>query len=150
MGPSPFSRVFSPREASPADIVEDYVSICGFTEVIVYSPFEMKVAAWKAGSLVFDHLKQNCVRLALKSSNPKMTNASPNDFSYEPVIFKSIGPNASLSIHNVMMCIGTTLRCWSGDDPNISRTATGRSSLEKTKGDRRAIGRSIANSPAMP
>jgi hypothetical protein len=41
-------------------------------------------------------------------SNPKVIQRFADDFSYEPVIFTSIGPNGQSIYHtNVMMCIGT-------------------------------------------
>src|SRR6266480_1588678 len=79
------------------------------TEVIDYSPFEDEGCCLEGtGSLVFDHLNKIAYVSLSNRSNPKVIQRFADDFSYEPVIFTSIGSNGQPIYHtNVMMCIGT-------------------------------------------
>jgi hypothetical protein len=77
--------------------------------VIDYSAFEDQGCCLEGtGSLVFDHLNKIAYVSLSNRSNPKMIQRFADDFSYEPVIFTSIGSNGQPIYHtNVMMCIGT-------------------------------------------
>jgi hypothetical protein len=91
------------------DIVEELRKHYRVTEVIDYSPFEDEGCCLEGtGSLVFDHLNKIAYVSLSNRSNPKMIQRFADDFSYEPVIFTSIGSNGEPIYHtNVMMCIGT-------------------------------------------
>jgi hypothetical protein len=77
--------------------------------VIDYSAFENEGCYLEGtGSLVFDHLNKFVYVSLSNRSNPRMIQRFADDFSYEPVIFTSIGSNGEPIYHtNVMMCIGT-------------------------------------------
>jgi hypothetical protein len=96
------------RERRP-DIVEELRKHYRVTEVIDYSAFEDQGCCLEGtGSLVFDHLNKIAYVSLSNRSNPKMIQRFADDFSYEPVIFTSIGSNGQPIYHtNVMMCIGT-------------------------------------------
>lgn len=91
------------------DIVEELRKQYRVTEVVDYSPFEDEGCCLEGtGSLVFDHVSKIAYVSLSNRSNPKMIQRFTDDFSYEPVIFTSIGPNGEPIYHtNVMMCIGT-------------------------------------------
>jgi hypothetical protein len=97
------------RRERRQDIVDELRKHYLVTDVIDYSRFEDEGCFLEGtGSLLFDHLNK-IVYVSLSSrSNPKMIRRFADDFSYEPVTFTSIGPNAAPIYHtNVMMCIGT-------------------------------------------
>ncbi|HEU0208594.1 MAG TPA: arginine deiminase-related protein [Candidatus Udaeobacter sp.] len=97
------------RRERRQDIVDELRKHYLVTDVIDYSRFEDEGCFLEGtGSLLFDHLNK-IVYVSLSSrSNPKMVRRFADDFSYEPVTFTSIGPNAAPIYHtNVMMCIGT-------------------------------------------
>jgi len=97
------------RRERRQDIVEELRKHYRVTEVIDYSVFEDE-GCWLegTGSLVFDHLNKIAYVSLSNRSNPKVVQRFANDFSYEPVIFTSIGSNGQPIYHtNVMMCIGT-------------------------------------------
>jgi len=105
------------------------------TEVIDYSPFEDEGCCLEGtGSLVFDHLNKIAYVSLSNRSNPKVIQRFADDFSYEPVIFTSIGPNGEPIYHtNVMMCIGTAFAMVGLDViPNKAERQQLRSRLEKT------------------
>jgi hypothetical protein len=91
------------------DIVEELRKHYRVTQVIDYSAFEDEGCYLEGtGSLVFDHLNKIAYVSLSNRSNPKMIQRFADDFSYEPVIFTSIGSNGEPIYHtNVMMCIGT-------------------------------------------
>jgi hypothetical protein len=77
--------------------------------VIDYSAFEKK-GCWLegTGSLVLDHPNRIAYVSLSNRSNPKVISRFAEDFSYEPVIFTSIGSDGQPIYHtNVMMCVGT-------------------------------------------
>jgi hypothetical protein len=91
------------------DIVEELRKRYRVTDVIDYSPFEDKGCCLEGtGSLVLDHLNKIAYVSLSKRSSPKVIQCFADDFSYEPVIFTSIGSNGQPIYHtNVMMGIGT-------------------------------------------
>src|SRR5438132_12861650 len=97
------------RRERRQDIVEELRKHYRVTEVIDYSPFEDEGCDLEGtGSLVFDHVNKIAYVSLSNRSNPKVIQRFADDFSYEPVIFTSIGPNGEPIYHtNVMMCIGT-------------------------------------------
>ena len=123
------------RRERRQDIVEELRKHYRVTEVIDYSAFEDEGCYLEGtGSLVFDHLnKFACVSLSNRS-NPKVIRRFADDFSYEPVIFTSIGSNGQSLYHtNVMMCIGTAFAMVGLDMiPNKAERQQVRSRLEKT------------------
>jgi hypothetical protein len=91
------------------DIIDELRTRYRVTEVIDYSVFEEK-GCWLegTGSLVLDHLNKIAYVSLSKRSNPEVIHRFAEDFSYEPVIFTSIGFDGQPIYHtNVMMCIGT-------------------------------------------
>src|SRR5205807_2992710 len=105
------------------------------TEVIDYSAFEDDSCCLEGtGSLVFDHPNKIAYVSLSNRSNPKVIQRFADDFSYEPVTFTSIGPNAQPIYHtNVMMCIGTALVMVGLDViPNKAERQQLRARLEKT------------------
>src|SRR5947207_13741801 len=97
------------RRERRQDIVEELRKHYQVTEVIDYSPFEDQGCCLEGtGSLVLDHVNRIAYVSLSNRSNPKVIQHFADDFSYEPVIFTSIGPNGEPIYHtNVMMCIGT-------------------------------------------
>src|SRR5437660_305602 len=96
------------RRERRQDIVEELRKHYSVTEVIDYSGFEDEGCYLDGtGSLVVDHLNKIAYVSLSNRSNPKVIQRFADDFSYEPVIFTSIGPNGEPIYHtNVMMCIG--------------------------------------------
>jgi hypothetical protein len=91
------------------DIISELRKHYRVTEVINYSAFEEK-GCWLegTGSLVLDHLNKIAYVSLSNRSKPKVIHRFAEDFSYEPVIFTSIGSDGQPIYHtNVMMCIGT-------------------------------------------
>jgi hypothetical protein len=97
------------RRERRQDIVEELRKHYRVTEVINYSAFEDEGCYLEGtGSLVLDHLNKIAYVSLSNRSNPKVIQRFADDFSYEPVIFTSIGSNGQPIYHtNVMMCIGT-------------------------------------------
>ncbi len=97
------------RRERRQDIVEELRKHYRVTEMIDYSAFEDKGCYLEGtGSLVLDHLNKLAYVSLSNRSNPKVIQRFADDFSYEPVIFTSTGPNGQSIYHtNVMMCIGT-------------------------------------------
>src|SRR5512133_266995 len=97
------------RRERRQDIVEELRKHYRVTEVIDYSAFEDDGCCLEGtGSLVFDHVNKIAYVSLSNRSNPKVIQRFAEDFSYEPVIFTSIGSNGRPIYHtNVMMCIGT-------------------------------------------
>ena len=92
------------------DIVEELGKYYQVTNVIDYSLFEDEGCCLEGtGSLVLDHLNKIAYVSLSNRSNPKMIQRFADDFSYEPVIFTSVGATGQPIYHtNVMMCIGTS------------------------------------------
>src|SRR5205809_6325600 len=91
------------------DIIGELHKHYRVTEIIDYSVFEEK-DCWLegTGSLVLDHLNRIAYVSLSNRSNPKVIRRFAEDFSYEPVIFTSIGFDGRPIYHtNVMMCVGT-------------------------------------------
>jgi hypothetical protein len=123
------------RRERRQDIVEELCKHYRVTEVIEYSAFEDEGCYLEGtGSLVFDHLNKIAYVSLSNRSNPKMIQRFADDFSYEPVIFTSIGSNGQPIYHtNVMMCIGTAFAMVSLDMiPNKPERQEVRARLEKT------------------
>jgi hypothetical protein len=123
------------RRERRQDIVEELRKHYRVTEVIDYSPFEDEGCCLEGtGSLVFDHLNKIAYVSLSNRSDPKMIQRFADDFSYEPVIFTSIGPNDEPIYHtNVMMCIGTAFAMVGLEMiPNKAERQQLRSRLEKT------------------
>ncbi|HEY4256246.1 MAG TPA: arginine deiminase-related protein [Candidatus Udaeobacter sp.] len=97
------------RRERREDVVEELHKHYRVTEVIDYSPFEDEGCCLEGtGSLVLDHVNKIAYVSLSNRSNPKVIQRFADDFSYEPVIFTSIGSNGEPIYHtNVMMCIGT-------------------------------------------
>ena len=123
------------RRERRQDIIEELRKRYRVTEVIDYSAFEDEGCYLEGtGSLVFDHLNKFAYVSLSNRSNPKVIQRFADDFSYEPVIFTSIGPNGQSIYHtNVMMCIGTAFAMVGLDMiPNKAERQQVRSRLEKT------------------
>jgi hypothetical protein len=123
------------RRERRQDIVEELRKHYRVTEVIDYSAFEDEGCYLEGtGSLVFDHLNKFAYVSLSNRSNPKVIRRFADDFSYEPVIFTSIGSNGQSLYHtNVMMCIGTAFAMVGLDMiPNKAERQQVRSRLEKT------------------
>ena len=97
------------RRERRQDIVEELCKHYRVTAVVDYSAFEDEGCYLEGtGSLVLDHVNKIAYVSLSNRSNPKAIQRFADDFSYEPVIFTSIGPNGQSIYHtNVMMCIGT-------------------------------------------
>ena len=91
------------------DIIEELGKHYRVTKVINYSPFEDQGCCLEGtGSLVFDHLKKIAYVSLSNRSNLNLIHRFAEDFSYEPIVFTSIGSDGQPIYHtNVMMCIGT-------------------------------------------
>ena len=97
------------RRERRQDIVEELRRQYRVTDVIDYSAFEDAGCCLEGtGSLVFDHVNRIAYVSLSNRSNPKVIQRFADDFSYEPVIFTSIGSDGQPIYHtNVMMCVGT-------------------------------------------
>src|ERR1700756_3263482 len=97
------------RRERRQDIVEELGKHYRVTEVIDYAGFEDEGCYLEGtGSLVLDHLNKIVYVSISKRSNPRVIQRFADDFSYEPIIFTSIGSNGQAIYHtNVMICIGT-------------------------------------------
>jgi hypothetical protein len=97
------------RRERRQDIVQELRKHYRVTEVIDYSAFEDEGCCLEGtGSLVFDHLNKIAYVSLSNRSNPKVIHRFADDFSYEPVVFTSVGSNGEPIYHtNVVMCIGT-------------------------------------------
>jgi hypothetical protein len=129
--------MYSPlrRRERRQDIVEELCKHYRVTDVIDYSAFEDEGRCLEGtGSLVFDHLNRFAYVSLSNRSNPKVIRRFADDFSYEPVIFTSIGSNGQSIYHtNVMMCIGTVFAMVSLEMiRNKAERQQVRSRLEKT------------------
>jgi hypothetical protein len=129
--------MYSPlrRRERRQDIVEELCRHYRVTEVIDYSAFEDEGCYLEGtGSLVFDHVNKIAYVSLSNRSNPKVIQRFADDFSYEPVIFTSIGSNGQSIYHtNVMMCIGTPFAMVGLEMiPNKAERQQVRSRLEKT------------------
>src|SRR6266567_5398808 len=123
------------RRERRQDIVDGLRKHYQVTEVIDYSAFEDEGCYLEGtGSLVFDHVNKIAYVSLSNRSNPKVIQRFADDFSYEPVIFTSIGPNGEPIYHtNVMMFIGTAFAMVGLDViPNKAERHQLRSRLEKT------------------
>src|SRR5438094_1734155 len=123
------------RRERRQDIVEELRQHYRVTEVIDYSAFEDEGCCLEGtGSLVFDHLNKIAYVSLSNRSNPKVIERFTDDFSYEPVIFTSIGSNGAPIYHtNVMMCIGTAFAMVGLEMiPNKAERQRVRARLEKT------------------
>jgi hypothetical protein len=129
--------MYSPlrRHERRQDIVEELCKHYRVTDVIDYSAFEDEGCCLEGtGSLVFDHLNKFAYVSLSNRSNPKVIQRFADDFSYESIIFTSIGSNGQSIYHtNVMMCIGTAFAMVGLDMiPNRAERQEVRARLEKT------------------
>jgi hypothetical protein len=123
------------RRERRQDIVEELRKHYRVTEVIDYSVFEKEGCCLEGtGSLVLDHLNKIAYVSLSNRSNPKVIQRFADDFSYEPVIFTSIGSDGQPIYHtNVMMCIGTAFAMVGLDMiPNKAERQQVRARLERT------------------
>ena len=123
------------RRERRQDIVEELRKHYRVTDVIDYSAFEDEGCYLEGtGSLVLDHPNKIAYVSLSNRSNPKMIQRFADDFSYEPVIFSSIGSNGQPIYHtNVMMCIGTDFAMVGLETiPNKAERQQVRARLEKT------------------
>jgi hypothetical protein len=123
------------RHERRQDIVEELCKHYRVTAVVDYSAFEDEGCYLEGtGSLVFDHLNKFAYVSLSNRSNPKMIQRFADDFSYEPVMFTSIGSNGQPIYHtNVMMCIGTAFAMVGLEMiPNKAERQEVRARLEKT------------------
>src|SRR5437773_12461461 len=123
------------RRERRQDIVDELRKHYRITEVIDYSAFEDEGCCLEGtGSLVFDHPNKIAYVSLSNRSNPTVIQRFAEDFSYEPVIFTSIGSNGQSIYHtNVMMCIGTAFAMVGLDViPNKAERQELRARLEKT------------------
>src|SRR5437867_340810 len=123
------------RRERRQDIVQELRKHYRVTEVIDYSALEDEGCYLEGtGSLVFDHVNKIAYVSLSNRSDPKVIQRFADDFSYEPVIFTSIGSNGQSIYHtNVMMCIGTAFAMVGLDViPNKAERQELRAQLEKT------------------
>src|SRR6516164_4716501 len=123
------------RRERRSDIIDELRKHYRVSEVIDYSAFENEGRCLEGtGSLVFDHLNKIAYVSLSNRSNPKVIQRFADDFSYEPVIFTSIGSNGRPIYHtNVMMCIGTAFAMVGLEMiPNKVERQQVRACLEKT------------------
>ena len=123
------------RRERRQDIVEELRRQYRVTDVIDYSAFEDAGCCLEGtGSLVFDHVNRIAYVSLSNRSNPKVIQRFADDFSYEPVIFTSIGSDGQPIYHtNVMMCIGTAFVMVGLEMiPNKDERQEVRARLEKT------------------
>src|SRR5256885_7304585 len=123
------------RRERRQDIVEELRKHYRVTDVIDYSALEDEGCYLEGtGSLVLDHLKKIAYVSLSNRSNPEVIQRFADDFSYEPVIFTSIGSNGQPIYHtNVMMCIGTDFAIVGLEMiPDKAERQQVRSRLEKT------------------
>jgi hypothetical protein len=123
------------RRERRQDIVEELRKHYRVREVIDYSVFEDEDCYLEGtGSLVLDHVNKIAYVSLSNRSNPRVIQRFADDFSYEPVIFTSIGSNGEPIYHtNVMMCIGTAFAMVGLDViPNKTERQQLRARLEKT------------------
>jgi hypothetical protein len=123
------------RRERRQDIVEELRKHYRVSEVIDYSVFEEEGCCLEGtGSLVLDHLNKIAYVSLSNRSNPKVIQRFADDFSYEPVIFTSIGSDGQPIYHtNVMMCIGTAFAMVGLDMiPNKAEPQQVRARLERT------------------
>ena len=123
------------RRERRQDIVEELRKHYRVTEVIDYSAFEEEGFCLEGtGSLVFDHVNKIAYVSLSNRSNPKVIQRFVDDFSYEPVIFTSIGSYGQPIYHtNVMVCIGTDFAMVGLEMiPNKAERQQVRSRLKKT------------------
>src|SRR5437763_2211582 len=123
------------RRERRRDFVEELRKHYQVTEVIDYSPFEDQGCCLEGtGSLVLDHVNRIAYVSLSNRSNPKVIQRFADDFSYEPVIFTSIGSSGQPIYHtNVMMCVGTAFAMVGLDMiPNKAERQEVRARLEKT------------------
>jgi len=124
------------RRERRQDIVEELRKHYRVTEVIDYSRFEDEGCCLEGtGSLVFDHLNKIAYVSLSNRSNPKVIRRFAEDFSYEPMMFTSIGSDGQPIYHtNVMMCIGTAFAIVGLEMiPNEAERQQVRARLEKTR-----------------
>src|SRR5215831_7407908 len=124
------------RRERRQDIVEELRKHYQVTEVIDYSRFEDEGCCLEGtGSLVLDHLNKIAYVSLSNRSNPKVIRRFAKDFSYEPIIFTSIGSTGQPIYHtNVMMCIGTVFAMIGLEIiPNKAERQQVRARLEKTE-----------------
>ncbi|MGC2353816.1 MAG: arginine deiminase-related protein, partial [Candidatus Udaeobacter sp.] len=123
------------RRERRQDIVEELCKHYRVTDVIDYSALEDEGCYLEGtGSLVLDHLKKIAYVSLSNRSNPEVIQRFADDFSYEPVIFTSVGSDGQPVYHtNVMMCIGTAFAMVGLEMiPNKAERQQVRSRLEKT------------------
>ncbi len=123
------------RRERRQDIVEELCKHYRVTDVIDYSALEDEGCYLEGtGSLVLDHLKKIAYVSLSNRSNPEVIQRFADDFSYEPVIFTSVGSDGQPIYHtNVMMCIGTAFAMVGLEMiPNKAERQQVRSRLEKT------------------
>ena len=84
---------------------------------------------------MFDHLNKIAYVSLSNRSNPKVIRRFAEDFSYEPMMFTSIGSDGQPIYHtNVMMCIGTAFAIVGLEMiPNEAERQQVRARLEKTR-----------------
>jgi hypothetical protein len=103
--------MYSPlrRRERRQDIVEELRKHYRVAGVIDYSSFEDQGCCLEGtGSLVLDHPNKIAYVSLSNRSNPSVIERFAEDFDYEPVTFRSIGPDGRAIYHtNVMMCVGT-------------------------------------------
>jgi hypothetical protein len=124
------------RRERRQDIVEELRKHYRVTEVIDYSRFEDEGCCLEGtGSLVFDHLNKIAYVSLSNRSNPKVIRRFAEDFSYEPMMFTSVGSDGQPIYHtNVMMCIGTAFAIVGLEMiPNEAERQQVRARLEKTR-----------------
>jgi hypothetical protein len=124
------------RRERRQDIIEELREKYRVTKVIDYSAFEEEGCCLEGtGSLVLDHVNEIAYVSLSNRSNPKVIRRFADDFSYQPVIFTSIGSNGQPIYHtNVMMCIGAAFAMVGLEMiPNKAERQQVRARLEKTE-----------------
>src|SRR5215468_133791 len=88
------------RRERRQDIIEELRKHYRVTEVMDYSRFEDQGCCLEGtGSLVFDHLNKIAYVSLSNRSNPKVIRCFAEDFSYEPMMFTSIGSDGQPIYH---------------------------------------------------
>lgn len=117
------------------DIIDELRKHYRVTEVVDYSAFENKGYCLEGtGSLVLDHVNKFAYVSLSNRSHLQMIQRFANDFSYQPVIFRSVASDGRPIYHtNVMMCIGTNFAMVGLETiPNKTEREEVRSRLEKS------------------
>jgi hypothetical protein len=97
------------RNERRRDIIDALSKTYRITDIVDYSGFEKQDRFLEGtGSMVLDHPNRIAYVSLSKRSNPELVGKFCADFSYEPLVFESVGGDRRPIYHtNVMLCIGS-------------------------------------------